>query len=113
MKIAQGRKAITLGGERVELLCTPRAAVKISDAFGGLLTAQQRCITLDVTAIIAIINAGANRSGEDAKKTEDQVFEAGLNDIAGDVIDFITLLANGGKPKADETAGSAGGNGQG
>ncbi|WP_200475097.1 hypothetical protein [Azospirillum argentinense] len=114
MSLSLGRKAITLAGERVELCCTMRAATTISDLYGGLLAAQQRCINLDATAIVVVVNAGANRNGEAAKKTDEQVFAAGLQTVAGDVIEFITLLANGGRPPS---AGSPGadtvGNGEG
>ncbi|MCW2242805.1 hypothetical protein [Azospirillum canadense] len=114
MQISQGRKTITLGDETVEMLCTPRAAMRLSDAFGGLLQAQQRCIGLDMTAIVAVINAGANRAGDAAKRTEAQVFAAGLQDVAGDAIEFITLLCNGGKPRGESAPADEGaeGNGQ-
>lgn len=105
-KITSGQVVITLDGEDLTLKPTPRAALAISRAAGGMQDAIRRLAALDVDMIAAVVNAGLNRSGDAAKKTAEEAFAAGFDGIAGKCIDFVVMLSNGGKPRDEQPADS-------
>lgn len=100
-KLNSGTVTITLGGEKVVLKPTPRAAMAISTHFEGLQGAVPRVAGHDIAAAAFVIAAGAGIRGEAAKGLNDKVFTAGISNLAAPLIEFIVILMNGGKRPDD------------
>jgi hypothetical protein len=110
-KITAGQVAITLDGEPRHLTPTLNAATGISRQFGGLQAAQQRVLAQDLDAYVAIVRFGLGlRTDAEAKGLAEKVFAAGVRDMALPLVEFLIILANGGKPVEDkaEPEGDAG-----
>lgn len=105
-KLTSSNVAITLDGETVVLKPTPRAALAISNHFGGYRQAVERLATMDLAAATTIVAQGGGIKGEAAKGLSDKVFRAGLSTLAPDLIEYVVILMGGGK-RPDESAASA------
>jgi hypothetical protein len=56
---------------------------------------------------VAIVRYGAGKDAKDVEKLHADIFEAGYSNVMAPLIDYIVLLANGGKRQSGEeqTAG--------
>lgn len=79
------------------------AAMSISSTFGSFMTALERIGLLDFNAIVAVVAAGTGKKKLDVQPG---VYEYGLPDLVQPCSDFVTLLANGGKPLRPEGDGT-------
>jgi hypothetical protein len=95
MSILDGIIEIDLDGESVELRPTPQAALKLSQTFGGLFPIIGRIRQLDLDAFVAVVQYGGGI--KQTKDLPEKVFSSGMTTLAPALIDFITVLANGGK----------------
>lgn len=101
--ILDGIIEIELDGETVELRPTPHAALKLSQTFGGLFPIIGRIRQLDLDTFTAVIQYGCGFKQNQSASLPDKVFKSGMTNLAPALIDFITILANGGTmPKFDE-----------
>jgi hypothetical protein len=100
-----GDVPITLGDKSLILVPSLDACIKISRLAGGLSAAVQRCAALDFDTILAILMAGIGANPRMEKEIAELVFETGLIALHAKCIDFIHIVANGGRPPQDEEDG--------
>ena len=74
------------------------AAKNINAAFGSFMEALRRVSALDLGAMITIVAFGLDEKQRDV---EDDVWAAGT-DLVQPLSDYLTLLANGGRPIKSE-----------
>lgn len=96
---------LELGGERVALRCTLRAAKEINSFFGSYTAAYRKLIEYDLSAYVAIIAAGIGRKPSEVEKA---IFEVGMPDLASSLTEYLNLLCNGGKPFNSEAKAATG-----
>jgi hypothetical protein len=97
-KINGGEVILSLSGEEVALVPSIGAALSLSKQYGGLRNCMMRILDFDIETILNVVYAGANVTS--AKKREEisqALFEAGMDVITLKVIDYVNMLANGGK----------------
>jgi len=93
-----GNIPIELDGKQLQMVPTLAACLAISRIAGGLHAAVQRCAQLDMDTICAVIQAGLNLNPNQAKMLPGAAFNAGLMTLSAPCIDFINVVANGGRP---------------
>lgn len=96
-----GEIEVTLGGKVEKLRPTFRAAKAVNalggaDGFSGVF---RRIIALDLEMLSAVIAAGLNKKPDDVAE---DVFKAGVAKLTQPASEFVSLLANGGRPPAPE-----------
>ena len=102
--LGAGNVTITLDGEDVVLRPTLKAAQTISRMNGGIMSAVERVTLFDLEVITSVVAAGLDRP---TKEIADDVWRTGCADLAPHVINFLSILANGGRP-----VGGSGGEGE-
>jgi hypothetical protein len=92
--LGAGNVEITLDGETAVLKPTLLAAQTISRQAGGIIAAVEAAAKFDVDAVTGVIALGLGR-----KPTEvaEAVWSTGIADLAPKAIEFLTILANGGR----------------
>lgn len=91
---------ITLNGKTETLRCTLRAARKLNTG-GGFTDVYRKLAALDLDAYIAVVAVGLDKKPADV---EEAVFATGMPDLVEPLSNYVTLLANGGRPlKTTET----------
>jgi hypothetical protein len=95
---------ITLNGRTETLVCTLRAA-RIVNAGGGFIEVLRKLTAYDMDAYVGVVAAGLNKKPADV---EDAVFASGLPDLNEPLSNFVSMLANGGRPLKSETDAGAG-----
>lgn len=109
-----GRISITMEGRETFLEPTLEACVEISQIAGGLTAAVARCQQMDFETICRVIGAGIIVNGKRLspnvrqKELPKSIYEAGLFYTSGKAIEFIRLVANGGKLPDEEEEGGEG-----
>lgn len=99
--IGAGDVHITLGDTDVTLRPSLKAAMALSGRQGGIVDMVNRCVNLEFAAIHDVIVAGMG--GKTSKDLQQLIFEAGLGDLAAPCIQYLNVLANGGRAvHADE-----------
>lgn len=96
-----GDIAVELDGKEMVLRPTLEACLAISKIAGGLNAAVQRCVALDIDTIVSIVIAGLGLNPNQAKKVPELVYKTGLIALSGPCIDFIHVVANGGRKIED------------
>ncbi len=102
-----GEIEITLNG-KVETLRPSLGAAKRVNSTGGFAHVVNRIQAADLDFYILVVAAGL---GKKNAEVEDAVYRTGLPALGADVVKFVNILANGGKPfeseavAGDETAG--------
>jgi len=115
-EINGGRIAITLEGREAFLEPSLEACVEISAIAGGMNAAIERCLRLDFQTICEVIGAGLVTNGKRLspnlrqRELPKSVYDAGLIYLHGKAIDFIHVVANGGRlpEEVDEEDGGEG-----
>lgn len=98
-KLTSGQVAITLGGTEQILEPTLGAATRISRAFGGFQGAHQKLLASDLDAYVTVIQHGLGLKTEaETKGLRDKVWSAGMNSLVLPLVEFVSMLANGGRP---------------
>lgn len=93
---------VTLDGRGETLRPTLRAAREVNAGFGSFTEAYRKLAAFDLEAYIVIVAAGLGKKPKDVEET---VYRNGLPDLTEPLSEFVTLLANGGRPpvKPEET----------
>lgn len=116
-KINEGDVDVTLNGDTITLRPTLRAMNAISNVNGGLSKVRQALVDQDFNAVVSVIMHGANLAGTPHAKTlPERVFQNGMDaGLLVPLINYVAILANGGKPlpehRDDDAQPSAEGNG--
>lgn len=97
-KLGAGNVEIELDGEASTLKPTLRAARTISRQFGGFQKAIEAIGAMDLEAYIAVVMAGVGAKPADAEEMAEAVYATGLPDLTEPLIQYLTNLANGGRP---------------
>lgn len=98
-KITSGEVEIELAGETKTLTCTLNAATRISRHFGGFQAAHQQLLGQNFDAYVVIIRHGLGlRTDAEIKALTEQVYRTGLSNLVVPLVDFVLMLANGGRP---------------
>lgn len=96
--LGAGNVTINLDGESVTLRPTLQAAQAISRQSGGISGAVRAVGQFDLDAIVSVVTLGLGLTGNDAKEVPGRVYRTGLTDLIGPVSNYLTILANGGRP---------------
>ncbi len=99
-----GEIEITLKGKAMVLKPSLEACLAISKMGGGLNAAIVRCRNLDFDTIAEVVRLGLGYGANTgaAKEIPLALYEQGVIDIAGACIDFVHVVANGGRLPTDE-----------
>ncbi len=89
---------IELAGKTMTMVPSAQACMAISRLHGGLNAAVQRCAVMDFDTICAVIQAGLGLNPNQARMVPDAVYTAGTMFLSAACIDFIHVVANGGRP---------------
>ena len=103
-----GTITIELDGKEHQMVPTLAACMAISSIAGGLNAAVQKCLQLDFNTICAFVQAGLGLNPTQSKMVPEAVYKTGTMTLSGPCIDFINIVANGGRPIVlddDEGAG--------
>lgn len=87
-----GSVTVDLGDKQYRLALTLAALEKIEAEFGSLFEARQRVVVQSLTAICKVIAAGANLSPSQAKELKQEVFRAGVLNVAPKVHEYIVRM---------------------
>lgn len=83
---------VRLGETSYRLNLTLAAMERINDEFGSLMQARERVALKDFRAVCKIIAAGASLSASQEKTLKNEVFEAGIVNVAVPVHTFVIRL---------------------
>ena len=89
-----GEVEIKLNG-KVETLRPSLGAAKRVNAMGGFAHVVNRIQAADLDFYIMVVAAGLNKKNAEV---EEAVYKTGLPALGADVVGFVNILANGGKP---------------
>jgi hypothetical protein len=98
-----GDVLVEFGDDILTLRPTLQAAIKLSNAEGGLAGLVNRCVQLQFESIFDVLVVGSGMTVD--ADTKQKVFEVGLINLHGSCIEFLNLLANGGRPIGDTDKG--------
>jgi hypothetical protein len=87
--------------ESVVLKPSLRAAKLISRQSEGYMGASQAVLNLNFDATVQILKIALALTDHGAEDLQDRVYRTGLPPLAAPLIQFIRILANGGKPPVD------------
>lgn len=74
------------------------AAQAISRQSGGISSAVRAVGNFDFDMIVSVVTLGLGAKGEEAKAIPEKVWRTGLTDLVGPISDYLTIIANGGRP---------------
>ena len=86
---------IELDGETVTLVPTLGAAMQVNKFFGGFLEADRRIKQFDLEATQIVVAFGLGKAAP--KNVNELVWKTGLAKLVAPAIEFVGILANGGK----------------
>ncbi len=89
-----GDVEITLNGTVAKLRPSLGAAKRVNSA-GGFANVVSRLQAADLDFYIMVVAAGMNKK---TAEVEEAVYLTGLPALGADVVKFVNILANGGKP---------------
>jgi hypothetical protein len=108
MSILNNNVAITLGDEPFNLVPSLRAAMTVCEYFGGFLEADKRLKAFDLRAVAFVIEVGLGKVAP--KNVQEVIYETGIAKLLSPAIEFIGILANGGKRYVPEAEAPSEGN---
>lgn len=97
--LGAGNVEIELAGETVVLRPTLKAAQSASRQFGGIMGAIDRLVRCELDVLTGVIALGLDKP---AKEVADAVWRTGATDLAPKAIEYLSILANGGRPPNDD-----------
>ena len=100
-KLGAGDVEMELDGETVTLRPTLKAARAISSQAGGISGAVEAVGKLDLDAVIGIVTLGLGLTGQEAREIPEKVWRTGLTELVDPVLQYLMILANGGRPIED------------
>lgn len=105
-----GDVELVLGNETLILKPTLQAGLTISRMSGGIRSAIDKVMALDLDTIVAIIRAGIGpKEAKRLTHLDELVYENGLMDsqgrLLGKLVDFLSNVARGGRPDDDDNKG--------
>ncbi len=106
--MSSGDVEIKLNGKFETLRPSLGAARRVNAAYGDFSKAVNRIQAADLEAYIAVVAAGLGKKTADV---ENDVYLTGLPALGADVIKFVNILANGGKPFEPDAGETASGEG--
>lgn len=98
-----GVYTLNLGGETIELSCTPDAVFKLNRLYGDLVNLAAKVQGVDFEAFVNIVHAAKTSGLEGADKNEiaTRILQYGLVEFRDHLDTFIALILTGGsKPDA-------------
>jgi hypothetical protein len=107
--LGAGDVQIVLDGETVTLRPSLKAALTISREAGGIMGAFRGLSDLNLDTVIGIIAVGLGKKPADI---EEAVWRTGVGSLVPGVTQFVSIIANGGKPVDGSDGGSEKGNPQ-
>lgn len=95
-KTNHGNTYVIVGDDKHELRLTLKAVKGIEARFGGLAPAlhEVQKLSLSATAAVIAVGAGLSTKPKDLEVLEEQIFEAGLGNVAPDVIPYLLSALN-------------------
>lgn len=100
--MATANVELALGDKTYTLVPTYRALEQISQRFGGHVKAIESIRSLDVQAMVLVTKAGVPKLKDaEVKELPRLIYEAGVVKASVPLIQFLAVLANGGKPLPD------------
>lgn len=97
--IGAGDVSIILDGDPATLKPSLRAAQTISRQAGGIIGAMQAVGRFELDTISLVIALGLGRvKPNEVNDVAEQVYRTGLTDLVPKVTEFLTIIANGGRP---------------
>ena len=97
--LGAGDVSVLLDGEMVTLRPTLRAAQTISRQAGGIVTCMQTVGKFDFDTIVMVVAQGIRKvKPNEITEVAEQVYRTGLTDLVPKLIEYLTNLANGGRP---------------
>lgn len=97
--IGAGDVTIVLDGEPVVLRPSLRAAQTISRQSGGVIGAMQAVGKFDMDTITLVVAQGLGKvKPNEVNEIAEQVYSTGLTDLVPKVTEYLTIIANGGRP---------------
>lgn len=110
LDVKRARVSVEIDGEEVVLIPSPAAILSLSAQYGGFQPLVRTLGQLDVQAMVAVVVAGLGLSGREARDMTDAVAMSSSLELAPKLIEFVMILANGGRPlKAEKTNEAEGG----
>lgn len=95
---------LTLGDKTFTLTPTLRALEQVCTRFGGIDQAMTACRSMNVQGLTQLVRIGAKASDADTKGLPELIYQAGLPTVAAEVVRFLAILMNGGRPLDEEEA---------
>lgn len=92
-----------LDGESRHLVPTMRAIRLISREYGGMVQAVAAVSAMRFDAIAFVVRHGLSLDDKEAKDLDDTVFAVGPMALMAPCIEYLTILANGGRRAGKET----------
>lgn len=105
-KLGVGDVPITLGDREVVLKPSLHAIMTISRTTGGIVGAIQRVGNLDFETVALVVTLGLGMSGNsrEVRELPEKIYQSGIMGLVPDVIRYLTILSNGGRPPPEEVA---------
>jgi hypothetical protein len=88
---------LKLGDREYEMTPNLKAATAISNRFDGFSNALAAVAASNLAAIQFVVRQGVKMSEISSRDLDEAVYLAGTRHLIGDVMTFITRLANGGR----------------
>lgn len=99
--IGAGDVIIILDGEPATLKPSLRAAQTISRQAGGIVGCMQTVAKFDLDAVTLVVAQGLGKvKADEMSEVAEQVYSTGLTDLVPKVTEYLTNLANGGRPSS-------------
>lgn len=98
---------LKLGEREYEMVPNLKAATAISNRYDGFSNALAAVAASNLSAIQFVVRQGVKMNEISSKDLDEAVYLAGTRHLIGDVMTFITRLANGGRDpdlEEEETA---------
>lgn len=97
--LGAGNVTITLVDEEVILRPTLRACQTISKQAGGIMSAVNAVGRFDIEVMTAVIALGLDiRKPAEVNELAEKVYTTGMADLVEPVTQYLSILANGGRP---------------
>lgn len=101
--VGDGDIEIELDGKVHTLVPTAEICFAISRLRGGIREIERRILALDADMIVDVLGIAMGLNPNQKKKMLPKaVFNTGLINLTGPLIDFLLIVSNGGRPIAED-----------